>query len=257
MYLSLNNKTKVTPPLSASTYPSRYQWLSVDMAEPNLGVGTRPGPFTYALMTSGIGERFWTRFFDLSSTDPSMLGVVRSNVAIFDSISATNLITDFSNIVDLVLDTLASRQDVIRFNRVAIDTLTAFKIRVEDWEKRINLGYLDQSGAEDGQVPVWNGFIWAPDDKIIEGFPGMRLHDFVPLSTYAPGLCADYSFCGVGASGAQVTHPAWRIVRLRYSDGGLVDQIGVSVNAPWTERYIREYFILTDSNFYFNTFGVL
>lgn len=65
MDLTLNNKTKVLPPVSAALYdgsnpykPSRYNWLSLDLAEPNLGIPYSTG--TYYLTSDIYGSRGWT-----------------------------------------------------------------------------------------------------------------------------------------------------------------------------------------------------
>jgi hypothetical protein len=67
MNTSVGLKVKVLPPLSAQLKPDRYKWLSLEMAEPNLGVppianfysSTRT--FQYYLTSNPLGERGWAR----------------------------------------------------------------------------------------------------------------------------------------------------------------------------------------------------
>jgi len=63
MYLTLSQKTKTTPPVVAHFITSRYSWLSLDLAEPNLGIP----PFdinttnVYVLSSNEIGVRGWIK----------------------------------------------------------------------------------------------------------------------------------------------------------------------------------------------------
>lgn len=67
MNKSVGLKVKVLPPLSAQLKPDRYKWLSLEMAEPNLGTppmanfysATRT--FQYYLTSNPLGERGWAR----------------------------------------------------------------------------------------------------------------------------------------------------------------------------------------------------
>ncbi len=231
MYYTLNQRTKVNPPLSAAQYEGRYQWLSLDMAEPNLGLGNVVGPWTYVLTTSGEGERIWTRNLNLSGNSDEVWGSIVANLGFFETLSANNLEGLFRGEI---------------FTR----SLTALKANILDWERRIDLIYLDQSGAEVGDVPIWNGISWQPGNTIIDGFPGNRLHDFVSLSTYGPNLSADYSYCGAAIVGFQPTDPQWRIIRLRYSEAGLIDEVAVAYPIRWTERYTGNYIVILDSDLY-------
>jgi len=255
MNLSLQYTAQALPPLSAITNPGRYQWLSLQLAEPNLGLGEVVGPYNYVLTTSGIGERMWTRSLNLSSTDLNNPGIIRANEGIFGVLSADNIAFDTADISDLIVQTLCAVSEPIFLNKIFTPSITALKANVLDWERRIEIRYLDRSGAQPNQVPIWTGVTWVPGDKVIDSFPGIRLHDFVPLSGYSPGLSADYSFCGVAISGVQVDDAEWRITRLRFSDAGLVDQIGIAYPVRWTDRFVIQYTLLTSSEFYFNTFG--
>jgi hypothetical protein len=63
MYLTLSQKTKITPPVIAATISSRYSWLSLDLVEPNIGVAPalQPGEtITYLLSSNSLGKRGWT-----------------------------------------------------------------------------------------------------------------------------------------------------------------------------------------------------
>lgn len=67
MNKSVGLKVKVLPPLSAQYYPDRYKWLSLEMAEPNLGVPpianfySATNTFQYYLTSNPLGERGWAR----------------------------------------------------------------------------------------------------------------------------------------------------------------------------------------------------
>jgi hypothetical protein len=71
---TVSNKAKVLHPLSADSIKSRYQWLSLEMAEPNLGVPKGPesiglaGTVTYLLSSDAIGNRGWASATTLSIT---------------------------------------------------------------------------------------------------------------------------------------------------------------------------------------------
>jgi hypothetical protein len=251
MDYTIRGRIKTVSPLTAAQYPDRYNWLSLDYAEPNLGYGN---PVTYnshyVLATSGLGDRFWTKNLNLTG------GSLTVTTAIIDILSAGNLDIAAGNLGEAVIRALSAYSGITVVQNALIDNLTAFDADIRNFTRRIPLLYLDQSGAtRAGQVPIWNGIFWYPDDKVLDGFPGVRVHDFVPLSGYAPGLSADYSFCGTATSGSQVDSPAWKITRLRYSDAGLVDEMGIVQFARWVDRYTANYTILINSDFYFNTFG--
>lgn len=68
---TVSNKAKVLPPLSADLIPSRYKWLSLEMAEPNLGVpkGDKPlASVTYLLSSDYAGNRGWASASTLQIT---------------------------------------------------------------------------------------------------------------------------------------------------------------------------------------------
>jgi hypothetical protein len=68
--LSLSKKVLVTPPQQAALYdgvnkiPSRYRFLSLDLAEPNLGIPSTSN--TFVLTSNNTGERGWTDQLDLT-----------------------------------------------------------------------------------------------------------------------------------------------------------------------------------------------
>jgi hypothetical protein len=249
-YSTVRGRVKTTPPLSAVLYPDRYSWLAPELSEPNLGYGS---PVTYdshyVLATSGLGDRFWTKNLNLTG------GSIIVTTAVIDILSAGNLDIGAGNLGEAVIRALSAYSGQTIIQNAQIDNLTAFKADIRDFIRRIPLLYLDQSGATVGNVPVWTGAFWVPQDKVIDGFPGTRLHDFVSLSAYAPGLSADFSFCATAISGSQIDQPAWRITRLRYADSGLVDEIAIAPLTKWIDRYAASYVILTNSDFYFNSFG--
>jgi len=72
MDLTLGLKAKLIPPLSASLITSRYKWLSLELAEPNLGV---PPPIdvnpdstsdVWILSSDYIGNRGWSSYDPLN-----------------------------------------------------------------------------------------------------------------------------------------------------------------------------------------------
>ena len=68
---TVSNKAKVLPPLSADLIKSRHQWLSLEMAEPNLGVpkGDKPlAAVTYLLSSDYAGNRGWASASTLQIT---------------------------------------------------------------------------------------------------------------------------------------------------------------------------------------------
>jgi len=238
MDYTIRGKVKTTPPLTAAFANERYQWLSLDLAEPNLGVGSYTGgPLSYVLVTSGFGQRMWTRTLNLSAG-----GTVIATTGVFDVLSAANLDLGAGNLGQAVIDALSTYRGVTYIDQIYTRTISAQRASIDIFEKKISLFNLDQSGATVGQVPIWTGFFWVPG-AVLEGFAGNRLHEFL-TSAFAPGLSADYSYCATGVSGSEITDPVWRITRLRYTDDGLIEEIAVAPNVAWTSRLTATYFTI-------------
>jgi hypothetical protein len=74
MNLTVSNKAKTIPPISAQQIESRYQWLSLELAEPNLGVApiimasaSNPSSTsTFVLTSNYIGTRGWASYDPLN-----------------------------------------------------------------------------------------------------------------------------------------------------------------------------------------------
>lgn len=116
MNLSLTNRTLVTGPVKASTIPSRYTWLSLDLAEPNLGIPEGPSTGTYVLTSSTMGARGWTNILTLSTLGAftgvfsnvitnslSSVNSVASNIGTFNILHTTTLsaVSAFIDIIDI------------------------------------------------------------------------------------------------------------------------------------------------------------
>jgi hypothetical protein len=74
MNLTVSNKARTIPPISAQQIESRYQWLSLELAEPNLGVApiimaseSNPSSTsTFVLTSNYIGTRGWASYDPLN-----------------------------------------------------------------------------------------------------------------------------------------------------------------------------------------------
>ena len=154
-FLSLANKTKTVPPLSAAQVPSRYDWLSLELAEPNLGV---PPNFTFfpeltttitwVLTSNPVGTRGWSAFdaslFPLNSPERPDLETVSEAI--------NELIYTFPAITTFTLNKSASPY-YQEFGTSLTPVQLAWKSNKPDG-KAITAWYLNISGAN-ASVSQW------------------------------------------------------------------------------------------------------
>lgn len=122
-----------------------------------------------------------------------------------------------------------------------VTNVTAAYIKTINFDGQVDLTQLS-TPAINGQTVVYTDGIWGPGFSLA-GFAGTRLHDF-QLTSFDSGMnvvTADTSYCGVAPSGYNTGDSAWRVVRLKFNDAGLVYEQGIAFNIPWTSRYSTTY----------------
>lgn len=138
----------------------------------------------------------------------------------------------------------------INANTILVTSLTATSARIINFDGRINLSQLfTEKNVVDGQTPVYKSTLnqFIPDFPIA-GYTGTRLHDFRLTAwkdtSFTEILTADTSYCGVALSGTGIWENKWRIIRIMYTDGGMLSAQGLTINTAWTARDIANYTVI-------------
>lgn len=150
---TLANRVKPISPLTANNIPSRYQWLSLKLAEPNLGSPVGTGVFV--LTATNVGDRGWTLFVtpkdfeDLLAQSITARDLVAfkfragENSVLADGIEnsyilGNNIVAGYPNTT--FVTNLCAQQKIYNTTggSLILDTLTAFEFQAGRNNRKIN-----------------------------------------------------------------------------------------------------------------------